>query len=62
MQEQEQNASQLKNNLDGCKRDLDEALNRVRIAETKAKDLDNNLYNQIQEKEKINSIARQKTQ
>ena len=62
MQEQEQNASQLKNNLDGCKRDLDEALNRVRLAQTKAKDLENNLYNQSQEKEKINSIARQKTQ
>jgi len=34
----------------------------LRAAENKNKDLENNLYSQSQEKEKINSIARTKTQ
>ena len=62
MQENEQVISQLKNAINKVNSDLENTNGKLRAAENKNKDLENNLYSQSQEKEKINSIARTKTQ
>lgn len=62
MQENEQVISQLKKNINNINSQLENVNGKLRAAENKNKDLENNLYNQSQEKEKINSIARTKTQ
>ena len=62
MQENEQIIGQLKNALNGANNQLQDAAEKIRAAENKHKDLENNMYSQSQEKEKINAIARNKTQ
>jgi chromosome segregation ATPase len=62
MQENEQAIAQLKQALNKAQAQAGEAEQRIRAAENRHKDLENNLYSQSQEKEKVNSIARAKTQ
>lgn len=60
--ENEQIVAKLQNNIEICKKDIENWQNKFRTSEAKAKELENNLYSISQEKEKVNNIARNKSQ
>lgn len=60
--ENEQTVNKLMNNIEICKKDIENWQNKFRNSEAKAKELENNLYSASQEKEKVGNIARVKSQ
>lgn len=60
--ENQQTAAKLQNNIEICKKDIENWQNKYRTSEAKAKELENNLYAASQQKEKVGNIARAKTQ
>lgn len=60
--ENEQTVAKLQNNIEICKKDIENWQNKFRASEARGKELENNLYSTSQEKEKVGNIARTKTQ
>lgn len=61
MQENEQTIGKLKNALETARTDINNMANKVRTAENKLKDNENELYNHSKEKERLGTLAREKS-